>query len=162
MTRHLWRDRAGVAATEAALVISLLLLPLCLGAIAYGAAVADAARLDRALQSAVYYVFSNYSSFTATGGISSTTTKALTSAATAGFGTAAPTPTVNVAQTCYCVSNSYAITGAAVACSTTCTGSQTIASYVTITVNATFTLPIGVATLASPLAQSVSGTVRTQ
>jgi Flp pilus assembly protein TadG len=162
MSGHLWRDRAGVAATEAALAISLLLLPLCLGAVAYGAAVADAARLDRALQSAVYYVFSNYSSFTTTSGISSATKTALTSAATAGFGTAAPTPTVTATQTCYCVTNNYTITGTAVACSTTCTGSQTIAAYVTITVNATFTLPIGVATLASPLAQSVSGTIRTQ
>ena len=148
----LLRDRAGVAAVEAALGMSLLLLPLCMGMVDYGLAVADAARLDRALQSAVLYVFSNQTGFTGSG---------ISAAAGAGFGAGSPTPTVTSATTCKCVSSGYSPVST-VTCASTCPSGQTLATYVTITVTASFNLLISIPTMASPLSESVSGTIRTQ
>jgi Flp pilus assembly protein TadG len=148
-----WRDRTGVAATEAALATSIVLIPLSLGIIDYGALVADEARLDRALQSAVYYVWNNPTGFTTAG---------IQSAAAAGFGTASPTVTVTASSSCQCVSNGYSPVGGTVSCSATCPSGEALASYLTITATATFTLPVTVPTLASSLTRSVSGAIRTQ
>jgi Flp pilus assembly protein TadG len=159
MTRHsiarslrarLLRDRAGVAATEAAIAIGLILAPLTLAVIDYSAAIAEVLRLDRALQSAVYYVWYNGTSYTTSG---------ITSAADAGFGTAAPTLTVTTTTACSCVSSGYNKVSS-VSCSGSCPTNQTVAEYLTITVSASFTLPVTVPTLTSPWAQSVSGTIR--
>jgi Flp pilus assembly protein TadG len=150
--RRLLRDRAGIAAVEAALATGIILIPLTLGVIAYGAVLANEARLDRALQSATYYVWNNMSGFTTAG---------ITTAANAGFGSAAPTPTVTTSTTCKCVSSGYNPVST-VACTGTCSSGQTLASYLTITITASFTLPVTVSYLASPLSQSVSGTIRTQ
>jgi Flp pilus assembly protein TadG len=154
------RDRRGVAATEAALAISLILMPLILGVIDYGALLAAEARLDRALQAAVYYVWNNPTSFT-TAGISSAGTAGISSAANAGFGGASPTLTVTSTMACSCVSSGYSPVST-VSCSGSCTSGQTVAAYVTITASASFTLPVAVSYLASPLSRSVSGTIRTQ
>jgi Flp pilus assembly protein TadG len=149
---RLLRDRRGVAATEAAFATSLVLIPLSLIAIAYGAALADGARLDRALQAAIYYVWNNPTGFTTNG---------ITNAAQAAFGTAAPTLTVNASSACSCVSSGYSIVSS-VACNGSCPNNETVATYLTITASASFTLPVTVSYLASPLSQSVSGTIRTK
>jgi Flp pilus assembly protein TadG len=152
----LLRDRRGVAAVEAVLVTSLVLVPLCLGAAAYAMVLVYTAQLDRALQAALFYVWNNPTGFTTSG---------VQTAAAAGYdntsyANTSPTLTVNASTACYCVSTS-AIKGASVSCAGTCT-SATVGTYVTVTVSATFTLPIVVSGLSSPLTQSVSGTVRTQ
>jgi Flp pilus assembly protein TadG len=161
MTRRglsrLLRDRSGVAAVEATMVISLVLVPLCLGVAAYAMVLADTAQLDRALQAGLFYVWSNPTGFTTSG---------VRAAAAAGFdntsyvGTS-PALTVTASSACYCVSSS-AVKGAAVSCTGSCATGQTIGTYVTVTASAAFTLPVVVQTLTSPLTQSVTGTVRTQ
>jgi Flp pilus assembly protein TadG len=147
-----WRDRGGVAATEAALAAGLVLIPLTLGVIDYGALIAAEARLDRALQAATFYVWNNPTGFTAAG---------ISSAATAGFGTASPTLTVGSATACVCVSSGY-VKGAAVSCTGSCPTGQQVGAYLTITASATFTLPVSVPYLHAPVSRSVSGTIRTQ
>jgi Flp pilus assembly protein TadG len=160
MTRRglarLLRDRSGVAGVEAAMVISLVLVPLCLGVAAYAVVLADTARLDRALQSALFYIWSNPTGFTTSG---------VQAAAASGYdntpyASTSPTLTVTATSACYCVSSS-AVKGASVSCTGTCT-SGTVGTYVTVTASATFTLPVVVHTLTSPLTQSVTGTIRTQ
>ncbi len=150
--RCLARDRGGVAAVEAALALGLVLIPLCLALVDYGMALADAMRLDRALQAAAFYVWSNPSGFTAAG---------ITSAGTAGFGTATPAVSVTSSSACFCVSSGYS-KGASVSCTGSCSGGGAVGSYVTITASHTFTLPVRVPHLASSLALSISGTIRTQ
>jgi Flp pilus assembly protein TadG len=149
---RLLRDRRGVAATEAGLAIGFILIPLTLGVMAWGAVLAAEARLDRALQAAAFYVWNNPTGFTS-GGIST--------AANAGFGAASPTLTVTSSTACKCVSSGYNPVST-VSCAGTCTSGQTVATYETITVSASFTLPVTVSYLAQPLARSVSGTIRTQ
>ncbi len=154
---RLLRDRRGAAAVEAVLVISLVLAPLCLGVAAYGIVLVDTARLDRALQAALFYVWSNPTGFTTSG---------IQTAAAAGYdgtsyASASPALTVNATTACYCVSSS-AIKGASVSCTGTCTTGQTLGTYVTVTASATFRLPVVVHAMSSLLTQTVSGTVRTQ
>jgi Flp pilus assembly protein TadG len=153
------RDRRGVAATEAAYATAVILVPLALGVIDIGVVVADMARLDRALQAAAFAVWSSPSNFIASP-LPSAATSAISTAANAGFGSAAPTPTVSASTACYCVTSGYS-KGSSVSCSGSCT-SGTVGAYVTITVSATFTLPIAVPYFSSSLSQSVSGTIRTQ
>jgi Flp pilus assembly protein TadG len=147
---RLLRDRAGVAAIEATITIGLILAPLSLGVIDYATALTDMVRLDQALQSAVYYVWNNQTGYTNAG---------ITAAADAGFGAAAPTPTVTTTTACSCVSSGYSKVSS-VSCAGSCPTNQTVATYLTITVSASFTLPVTVPTLTSPWAQSLSGTIR--
>ncbi len=160
MTRRgparLLRDRRGVAAVEATMVISLVLVPLCLGVAAYGMVLADTARLDRALQAALFYIWSNPTGFTTSG----VQTAAASGYDNTSYANASPALTVTATSACYCVS-SLAIKGSSVSCTGTCT-SGTVGTYVTVTASATFTLPVVVQSLTSPWTQSVSGTVRTQ
>jgi hypothetical protein len=151
------KNRRGAAAIEAALVIGLVLVPLCLGVAAYGLVLVDTARLDRALQAGLFYVWSNPTGFTTPG---------LQTAAAAGYdgtsyATASPALTVGAATACKCVSSGYSPVSA-VSCTGSCPSGQTVATYVTVAASATFTLPIVVRSLISPLTQSVSGTVRTE
>jgi Flp pilus assembly protein TadG len=157
---RLWRDRGGVAATEAALAISLVLVPLALGVIDVSLAIVDTARLDRALQAAVFYVWNNPTSFNVNP-LPTATTSALSTAATNGYGSNSPTLTVSAATACMCVSSGY-IQGAAVSCTGSCSAGQTVAMYATITVSATFTLPVTLPYVGSSVAQSLSGVIRTQ
>ena len=146
------RGRGGFAATEAALAIGLVLIPLSLAVMAYGAVLAADVRLDRALQAAVFYVWNNPTGFTSTG---------IQNAATAGYGTASPTLTVTSSTACSCVSNGYNPVST-VSCTGTCPSGQQVADYLTITASASFTLPVTLSYLASPLPRSLSGTIRTK
>jgi len=155
-TRRLLRDRNGVAAVEAAIVISLVLAPLCMGVAAYAMVIADTVKLDRALQAAMFYVWNNPTGFTTSG---------VQTAAAAGydntsFPNTSPTLTVTTTSVCYCVSTSD-VKGSSVSCTGTCT-SGTVGTYVTVTASATFTLQLVVQALTSSVTQSVTGTVRTQ
>jgi Flp pilus assembly protein TadG len=152
------RDRRGVAATEAALAAALILVPLALGVMDIGSAIADQARLDRALQAAAFYVWSNPTGYTGAG---------IATAASAGYGTAAPTLTVTPSSTvtpapaCYCISSGY-VKASSVACTGSCSSGQTVGAYLTITASATFTLPVTLPYLAASFSQTVSGTIRTK
>ncbi len=149
-----------MAAIEAALATSLLLVPLSIGVIDLSLAINDAARLDRALQAAAFAVWNSPSSFTANP-LGTAAANTISTAAINGFGnTITPAPTVSSSTACYCVTNGYS-KGSSVSCSGSCS-SGTVGVYVTITVSYNFTLPIAVPYLASPLAQSVSGTIRTK
>jgi hypothetical protein len=109
------------------------------------------AGLDRALQAAVLYVANNPTGFTSAG---------ISTAANTAYGSGA-TLSVASSTACKCVSSGYNPVST-VSCAGSCSSGQTVASYVTITASASFTLPVSIPTLASPLAASVSGTVRTQ
>jgi Flp pilus assembly protein TadG len=152
------QDRRGVAAAEATLAAALIFVPLALGMIDLGSAIADQARLDRALQAAAFYVWNNPSGYTGAG---------IATAASAGYGTAGPTLTVTPSSTvapapvCYCLTSGYIKGSTTISCTGTCT-SGTLGAYLTITVSATFTLPVSVPYLATSFAQTVSGTIRTQ
>lgn len=115
--------RSGSASVEAALAISLVLIPLCLGTVDMAATLAITARMDRAIEAAVYYVWANPTS--------SNTTN-IQQAASAAYGAASPTLTVSSSTSCSCVSNSY-LPVKSISCSSTCPTGQTRASYLTIT-----------------------------
>jgi Flp pilus assembly protein TadG len=155
---RLIRDRSGVAAVEAALATALILVPLALGVIDLGLAFSDEARLDRALQAATFYVWSNPTGYTGSG---------IATAAGAGYGSGGPTLTVTPSGTvapapvCYCLTSGYIKGSSSVSCTSTCS-SGAPGAYLTITASATFTLPVAVPYLASSFTQTVSGTIRTQ
>jgi hypothetical protein len=154
---RLLRDRRAAAAVEAAMVIGLVLAPLCLGVAAYAMVLMYTAQMDRALQAALFYIWSNPTGFTTSG---------VQTAAAAGYdntsyASASPALTVTAASACYCVSST-AVKGASVSCTGSCATGQTVGTYVTVTASASFTLPVVVQSLTSPYTQSVSGIVRTQ
>jgi Flp pilus assembly pilin Flp len=151
--RRLRRDRRGVAAIEAALAIGFLLIPLCLGMIDIATELNEAARLDRALQSATFYVWANPGSFTTAG---------VQSAAQVGYGAAAPPLAVATSTACSCVSSGYAPSGSAILCLGLCPLGQKMATYLTISLTSTLALPVPLAPLASTAGFSVQGTIRTQ
>jgi Flp pilus assembly protein TadG len=156
--RRLIRNRDGVAATEAALATAIILVPLALGVMDISSAIADQARLDRALQAATFYVWNNPTGYTGSG---------IATAASAGYGTAGPTLTVTPSATvaaapvCYCLTSGYIKGTSSVSCASTCSSGPP-GAYLTITVSATFTLPVTLPYLASSFPQTVSGTIRTQ
>ena len=146
------QDRHGSATVEAALAISLVLLPLTLGMIDFGEAIAETARLDRAYDAALYYIWANPGSVTAA---------TIQQAAQSAYGTAAPTLSVSASTACWCVSASYVKAGAAT-CTATCPTGQTLAAYLTLSTTAQFPLPTPFPGLASPMNLAVQGTVRTR
>ncbi|MBV8915291.1 MAG: hypothetical protein JOZ05_19910 [Acetobacteraceae bacterium] len=151
--RRIWcLGRRGSASVEAALAVSLVLIPLALGMADVGATLATSSRLDRAIQSAIFHVWANPSSYTAA---------SISQAASASYGTAAPTLTVTSSTACSCVALSYNPV-ASVACTDTCPTGQTRATYLTIGASASYTLPAPIPGLTSPWALSVQGTIRLQ
>ena len=150
MTRR--TDRIGSASVEAALAISLVLIPLCLGMVDMAATLAVTARLDRALQAAVYYVWANPTSLSASN---------IQQAANAAYGSASPTLSVSTSTACSCVLKSYQPVSS-ISCSNTCPSGQTRASYMTISASTSYPLPAPLPWLTSPQNLSFQGTVRTQ
>jgi Flp pilus assembly protein TadG len=151
--RCAWRlGRRGSASVEAALAVSLVLIPLALGTADVGATLATASHLDRALQSAIFHVWANPSSYTAA---------SITQAASASYGTTAPTLSVSSSKACSCVTSFYNPV-AGIACTASCPTGQTRAVYLTIGVSTSYTLPAPIPGLASPRPLSVQGTVRVQ
>ena len=132
--------------------ISIVLLPLCLAAVNVAETQATAARMDRALQAAIYYVWTNSSTYT---------TSNAQSAARAAYGSASPTLTVNASTSCSCVTSGYKFSSS-VACTSTCPANQSVAKYVTVTASATYTLPASFPTLPSSESLNVTGVVRIQ
>lgn len=152
MRRFQHLGRRGSASVEAALAVSLLLVPLALGMADIGAILSTSTRLDRALQSAIFHVWANPTSYTGT---------SISQAASASYGTAAPTLSVTSSTSCSCVSSSYSPV-ATVACTGACPTGQTRATYLTIGASTSFTLPAPLPGLPSPSPLSAQGTIRIQ
>lgn len=150
--RTLLHCRRGVASVETAIVVSVMLIPLCLGALDKAAAEAVAARLDRSLQNALFYIWANPTSFTNSG---------VQSAVSAAYGSAAPSVTATATQSCSCVSNGYNPVSP-VSCAATCPSGQTIASYATIVASTTYAVPATLPGISPTVSLSVTGTVRTK
>jgi hypothetical protein len=152
---HLLRSpgaRRGSASVEAALAVSLVLVPLSLGMADMGATLATSTRLDRALQSAVFHVWANPTSYTAA---------SIAQAANASYGSAGPTLNLTSSTACSCVASSYNPMSS-VACTGSCPTGQTRATYLTIGASTSYALPAPIPGLSSPRALSVQGTIRVQ
>jgi Flp pilus assembly protein TadG len=145
-------DRRGSAGVEAALAVSLVLVPLSLGMADMGATLATSTRLDRALQSALFHVWANPGSYTSS---------SISQAASASYGSVGPTLSVTSSTACSCVSSSYNPI-ASVACTASCPTGQTRATYLTIGASTSYTLPAPIPGVTSPRPLSVQGTIRVQ
>lgn len=149
-------NRRGTATIEAAMALAFIIVPLCLGTADLALAITTANRIDRALQAALFYIWANPGSATASG---------VQTAAAASWSGDTPSLTVSVSTACACVSGGYQPAGS-VACTgtgtSTCPAGQTLASYTTVTASTSVTLPFPLPGLPSAYAPNVSATVRTQ
>lgn len=145
-------SRSGSVSVETALVVSLILAPLCMGGIDIGMIMKTQARLDRALEAATLYAWNIGSSVTATN---------IESAAQTGYGTGSPSLTTSATIACYCVTPA-ATSPTAVSCSGSCSSSNVLATYVTVTATTSLPLPVPTPIFTSPMSLSASGTVRVQ
>lgn len=135
------------------MTVSLVLVPLMLGTVDLGEALAQTSRLDHAFDAALYHIWANPGGFTVS---------SIQQAAQAAYGSAAPALTITTAAACACVSSSY-IKGVAVTCTATCPTGQALAAYQTVTAAVQFPLPAAFpGVLTSPMSLSVQGTVRTR
>ena len=152
--RRLRAARAASVSVEAALVMSFVLVPSALGCMDIALALTTRARLDQGLQAAVFYAWANVGSVTASG---------VQSAAIAGYGTATPRPTATATINTYCITppTGNAQNGTSVPKSG-CPSGELQASYLTITLDASLSLPFTVPELGSTMALSSAGTVRIQ
>jgi Flp pilus assembly protein TadG len=148
-------ERRGSVSIEAALVTTVFLVPLLLGSVDFATVLATYFRVHRAQEAAVFYAWGN-------GGIASTAT--IQQAATTAFGTTSPSPTVTSSTLYYCVTTSqYYQSGMASYTSTpTCSSGQQVASYLTVSVSATTSLPVPFPVLPSSFTLTSTGSVRTQ
>lgn len=148
------RDRRGSVTVETALVLSLFLLPLVYGVAAIGQAVSTQVRLDRALHAAMLYIW-------ATPGAAAS---GIQNAATSGYGAGDPTMTPTASKSCACIQPTAARpAGASGAhCSDTCANGTVLASYMTISLNATVAVDLPLPANLQSQALTASGTVRVQ
>jgi Flp pilus assembly protein TadG len=154
-------DEGGSIALETALVMTFFLVPLVLGMTDLGLVFMTRAQLDQGLQAALFYAWYNNPTVVTNANVQA--------AAIAGVGQTSQTPTATVTQTNYCVtsptgSNANGTpTGSTRATyATACTGSTIPATYMTVTVSVTLTLPVTVPYLANPVTLTSTGTARIQ
>ncbi len=137
--RHPLRDRRGVASLEAAILIALLLVPLCGGLADSGLILVNWMRVNRAERAALLYAW----------GAGANTGGMLTAATTA-FG--GPAPSVSATAACYCLPSDQTWNrdnAQAVSCGSTCTSGDTLTEFVSVTVGTTVALPVPVPFYAS-------------
>jgi len=158
--RHIRGACGGVVSIEAALAISLVLMPMCLGTIGLGMALTAAARLDHAIQAAAFYAWANQGTAPSWGAANSATLAGAQSAAVAAYGTAAPAATITTAVAFYCVTSGYVQMPPAVTDTTACPAGESLATYLTIAASTSVTPPGMPDATAIPL--SVTATVRVQ
>lgn len=140
------------------MVISLLLLPLLLGLWDYSVVLSVQARLDTALHAAMDYALATDANATDVSGIAQ--------AANAAYGTTGPAPTIATPTVSYyCVSTDPAgtmATGAAASAGASCGSNQTLATYVTLSLAATVSLPLAIPGLGDTFPLGDNATVRVE
>jgi len=159
MTRWaaLLHDRTGVASLEAALLTSLLLVPMLGGAADAGLLLDAWGKVTRAEQAGLLSAWGS--------GASPATIQA---AAQTAYGSASPAPTIPLPTVaCYCLPSATAYSrgnASAVSCSTTCASGNALTQFATVSVSTTVTLPLPLPLIgfASPFAISATATARLQ
>jgi len=156
---RLWRDRRGVAAVEMALVSTFILIPVTVLVIESGQALLTQYRLSRGLHAGLMYAWELPSN---------ATLSQIQSAASSGFqattapGYASTTVTPVASFSYYCVDPTVGIHyGAAQAANATCSGSQVLATYVSLTLTASLPLIFPIYMGSTNWSLNVAGTVRT-
>ena len=157
MTRRgrLRAARGGSVAVETALVVSLFLLPLLLGMWDFAIVLQAGARLDQALEGAVFYAYASAANAQDNAG--------LTTAANNAFGSGAPALTVGTPQTSYyCITppGGSRLNGSAAGASTQCGSGQVLAAYLSLSFSTTVALPVAVPWLGGSVPLSTSAIVR--
>jgi hypothetical protein len=149
------RDRAASISIELALIASLILLPMTLGAVDAAQLVFARGRLDQVMHQAFFYAYANYGAVTG---------PAVQTAATSSYGTGT-TPTVTATITQYCITpaTGYPPTGTPSqpnnngSCSN---ASQTVESYLSVNASITVKLPFSVAWVGQTITLSAAGLAR--
>jgi len=151
--RRLLAATDGAVAVEAALVLSLFLVPMLLCLWDFSQLYQGQANLDEALQDTVTYIMSAGSNATAAGA---------TSAAQAANGTGI---TVSTSTVCYCVSTSTTVPTmpASISCTSSCTGSTVLQQFMKVVATDSVTIPFPVPwiKLTSPYTMTATAYVRT-
>ncbi len=157
MSRLLSQD-CGSISVEAALVISLILLPLLLGLWDYTTVLSVQARLDEALNAAIEYADASGANATNTAGISQ--------AATSAYGSTSPSMAISgPTLSYYCIAVSPAGTrasGTDAEAGADCGSGEVLATYATLSLATTVPLPVSAPGLGSTFALSDNATVRVQ
>jgi len=152
--KRLARCRAGAISVELALIGGAVLMPLTFGAIDGAELVMCRARLDQALQEALYYAWANGGSVTAAN---------VQSNAAASYGTVATQPSVTATITQYCITpaTGYPTTGTPGTPSNgSCSGGQIVETYLAITATMSVSLPVSLWFATGPVSMSVNGKAR--
>jgi Flp pilus assembly protein TadG len=152
--RALLAARRGSVAVESALTITLVLLPLCLGAADLGVVFATQARLDAATEATVLAAWGNSAA---------ASPATLQAVATQAYGAAPPAlsvPTPTLVCVCLTVANGQESATPA-NCGGTCASGQ-IASYLSLSLSTQVSLPVPIPALPSVVTLSSGGTVRIQ
>lgn len=136
----------------------LLLAPLLAGLWDYSIILAAQARLDKALNAALDYALATSANATDVNGIQN--------AASNAYGTAGPPATVGAPTlSYYCISINPAGTmanGTASSAGASCGSNQTLATYVTLSLATTVSLPVSVPGLGDSYGLGDNGTIRVE
>lgn len=146
--------RRGAVAVEAALAITLVLVPLCLGAADLGVVFTTQARLDQAMQAAV---------FAAWGNAAGASPSVLQAVVTQAYGAAPPSlamTTPSLACVCLTIASGQE-TSTPTNCGASCASGQA-AVYLSLSLSTAVTLPVPLPALPPAIALSSGGTVRVQ
>ncbi len=152
LLRQIRRSTRGVAAVETGLIALLFFVPLGLGAMQFGILISVQSGLDTALQGGLNQVWHSGAVVTAD----------INKAANASWGVRSQTLTIATpTKACYCLADTDSRgSTAAVPCSTTCTGTTILATYVTLAVSTNVPLVAPLPMLSSTVALNASATVR--
>jgi Flp pilus assembly protein TadG len=153
--RRLAADRRAAVAVESALTFGLILVPLFLGAADAAVLLAAQSRLEAAVHSALFYAYASAANATSPSGIEN--------AATEGYGSFGPALTVATpAYAYYCIEpNGTEATGTEEGSSSaSCPSGQSLATWLTVSVSATVSLPVSIAPFPDSVKLAASATVR--
>jgi hypothetical protein len=149
------RDRGGSISVELALIASLILLPMTLGAVDAAQLVFARGRLDQVVHQAFFYAYANYGAVTG---------PAVQTAAASSYGTGTvPAVTATVTKYCITPATGYPPTGTPSQPNSNgscASASQVVESYLSVNASISVTLPFSVAWIAQTITLSASGTAR--
>lgn len=153
--RRLAADRRAAVAVESALTFSLVLVPLFLGAADAAVLLAAQFRLEAAVHNALFYAYASAANATNPAGIEN--------AATEGYGSGGPTLTVatpSYAYDCIAPDGTEATGTEESSSSASCPSGQSLATWLTVSVSATVSLPVSIAPFPDGVKLAASATVR--